>query len=503
MPARKLWGPLFVLLIALPIFAHLDELPIQIWDEARVSSSSLEMLQTHNWLIGTYNFEPDMWSTKPPLLLWVQVAFFKLFGVSVLAARMPSAIAALVTCLFIYWFAAKKLKQPLIGIISGLVLVTSQGFIALHGSRTGDYDSLLTMFTTMYCIYYFLYIEEQQPRYLLLSFIFITLAGLTKGVEAVMFLPALFLYTAIRRRFISTLKEPRLYIGIAIFLLFVGGFYLLREHYNPGYLKAVQDNELGGRFNAVIEGHEGTVWYYLGRLVYERFNEWYLLCVFGMLVGLFSKDPALRRLTIFSMLCSMFFLVTISLAHTKLWWYIMPATPFLSIIVALFIYNIFMLLGEYFAWEKHLNVNILPYAFLLAVFITPYRHITELVFEPTADPNYYNEGKNQMGFVLSSILSRDWNYQHMKFKWLGYEGNIYWYQLAFKIMGKDITQGDEKDLKPNDNIAVYQDELKQYIEQRYDQHVVLSHGAVNVYNIHGLRPLHAKTSTVYTTGKIP
>ena len=53
---------LLLQVVSLSLFYRLDANPLQIWDEARVAVSALEMSQSHNYLIPTYEGTPDMWS---------------------------------------------------------------------------------------------------------------------------------------------------------------------------------------------------------------------------------------------------------------------------------------------------------------------------------------------------------------------------------------------------------------------------------------------------------
>ena len=108
---------LFILLlvIAAPLFAHLGNMPLQMWDEARQAISALEMGSNHHWLVSYYDGKPDMADTKPPLLIWLQLLSIKLLGANELAVRFPSALAAAFTCFIIYWFCGYKYKQPWLG----------------------------------------------------------------------------------------------------------------------------------------------------------------------------------------------------------------------------------------------------------------------------------------------------------------------------------------------------------------------------------------------------
>ena len=155
---------IFLTLCCLPLFLHLDVAPLHLWDESRQAVNALEMLENGNWLVTHYQGEPDLWNTKPPLLIWLQVLCFKIFGVGVLGVRLPSALAGLATTLLLFFFCKNYLKNQLLGFCSALVLLTTQGFISNHVTRTGDYDSLLTLWTTLTVFLFFAWINSTHPR---------------------------------------------------------------------------------------------------------------------------------------------------------------------------------------------------------------------------------------------------------------------------------------------------------------------------------------------------
>ena len=136
-------------LISIPIFGHLDRLPIRIWDESRLAINAYEMLYDGDFIVTHFDGQPDMWNTKPPLLIWLQVISMKFNGVNEVSVRLPSAIAAFLSCLVILIFSMRYLKQFWFGFIAIIVLITTQGYISVHATRTGDYDALLTLFTTL------------------------------------------------------------------------------------------------------------------------------------------------------------------------------------------------------------------------------------------------------------------------------------------------------------------------------------------------------------------
>ena len=188
---------LMMVIIALPIFAHLDTLPIQLWDESRLANNAYEMSRSGDFIVTTYNSQPDMWNTKPPLMIWLMVLSMKVLGYTELAVRLPSALAAVATFCLWFWMIGKKMQQPVLALLGSIVLVTSEGYLDLHAVRTGDYDALLAMCISGYVIFYFLFLKEGITRYLLIFFFFVTAAVMTKGIAGLMMLTGLLIYKII------------------------------------------------------------------------------------------------------------------------------------------------------------------------------------------------------------------------------------------------------------------------------------------------------------------
>lgn len=59
-------------MIAVPLFGHLDTLPLRLWDESRLAINAYEMMKDGDLIVTHFNGQPDMWNTKPPLMIWCQ-----------------------------------------------------------------------------------------------------------------------------------------------------------------------------------------------------------------------------------------------------------------------------------------------------------------------------------------------------------------------------------------------------------------------------------------------
>src|SRR6476469_4901663 len=110
---------IFLVLCYFPIFLHLDSLSIRLWDESRLANNAIEMGINKNYIVTYYGGQPDMWNTKPPLMIWLQVFFGNLIGFNELSIRLPSAFAALFTVWLIALFTSKYYNRES-GFIAGL-----------------------------------------------------------------------------------------------------------------------------------------------------------------------------------------------------------------------------------------------------------------------------------------------------------------------------------------------------------------------------------------------
>jgi len=470
-------------LIYMPIFGHLDTLPIRIWDEARLAINAYEMLNNGDFIVTHFDGNPDMWNTKPPLLIWFQVLFMKIIGVNELAVRLPSAITAFFTCIVLLIFSHRYLKNSWFGFIAVLILITSHGYINLHATRTGDYDAFLTLFTTLSGLLFFSYCEKQNYRHLYLFFLFTALAVLTKSVTGLLFLPAMLIYSIVRKQLIPLLKNKHFYIGLLSFSVIVVGYYLIREAYNPGYIAAVKENELGGRYLDVIENHQSGFWYYYNNFIDFQISVWHLLIPCGLVTGFVIKNKKINRITLFSFLMIITFFLVISTAQTKLEWYDVPLYPFLAILIAIFIFFVFDLLQN-IKWinQKH-TINVTPFLFLFLIGIIPYQKILDKTYKPKEyswDKDFY-----EIGYFLKDAVKEKYDLNNQYLLYDGYNAQNLFYLNILNDKGTQISFKDWGNLSSSDIAIAYQNHVKQYLVEHYNNKVIQIKGNVVTYKIYG------------------
>lgn len=326
---------LAVLLVALLAWqlGDLDRTALQEWDESRLAVNAIEMLLRGDRLVTTYGFHPDLWNTKPPLAINLMAGSMALLGPTALAARLPAALAACATVVLVV-VAVRRVTGSLgCGVAAGVLLAAAPAFYGYHSGQTGDYDAVLTLFTTGYGFVLFALIDRDRPapRLALGAGLLVGLALLTKGVAGaipgagIACYALVFAFPALRRKIAD-------YAIVAATGAAIGGaYYWFRGLTGDGYLAAVAVNELGGRYGAALDQHRGDRWFYTQAIAAAYPGKAWLAI---LALPLLPAGPA-RRLAIFGLCQIGGVLLVYSNAATKITWYVVPALPFVATVAAL------------------------------------------------------------------------------------------------------------------------------------------------------------------------
>ncbi len=319
------------------MFFDLKTAPVILWDESRMAVNALEMhLCGHLRLVTTYGFRPDLWNTKPPLLIWLMDICMSLFGVSEWSMRLPSTISALATLALVMSFTRRVTRSFLAGALAAVLLALSVLFFAEHGARTADYEALLCFLTTGYLYILFFALHRRRPSAgaVLAAGGLIAAAILTKSVAGLLPGFGVALYLLVVGRWKRPLQSPW-YVAAGALALGIGAaYFLLREHAAPGYLKAVMFNDVSGRFTSALDRHGGPPWYYLKDFFVDGAFSAGLLAAFAPLALLSARGPA-RLALVFSLCVTAGILSVLSFSATKLNHYGITACPFIAVFTAI------------------------------------------------------------------------------------------------------------------------------------------------------------------------
>lgn len=456
---------LLLLLLVHSFLIKLSAIPIRIWDEARNANNALHMYLQGFSLVTYYEGSPDMWNTKPPLLIWIQVTFMKLFGITEWAVRLPAALSAIGTGIVLWIFCRRYFKQSATGLLAGSILATTYAYVYNHGGRTGDYDAPLVLFCTLYCLSWFCYIESGRRNWLRLFWMFFILAALMKGIAGLMFVPGLFLFTLICRKLKVILRTTDLYIGVAAFILVTGGYYLGREQANPGYLKAVYENELGGRYLTALEEHAHPFDFYIRSMREWLYSWWFYFIVPAFLAGFLSKEVLVQRLTRFNLLMVLPYLLIVSLAGTKLEWYVLPLYPFLALQIGLLLFPLWQFLASRLLLTTTTR-SLLSIGLFCLLFAVPFKKVYNHIHHFKEEP--WDTDPHKQGYFLQEAVKSNKDLNHYTFLYSGYNGQLAFYitQLQIQHVGVQLNASVEG-LTPGSYAVVSQQEIQALLLQHY------------------------------------
>ncbi len=451
------------LFIAFPLFYQLDKHTIRMWDESRLVCNAAEMLDNHDFMVTHFEGQPDMWNSKPPLFIWIIAVFIKLFGYNELAVRLPSAISALITIGIIFYACQKLTNGKIFGLISGLVLATSGGYVVFHVTRTADYDSFLALLCTAWLLLGFWYLRiKQKPMLLYLLSILLALSVLTKSVQALVLLPGLFFFALYSKSVLTLLKSKHTYISAFIAVAIIGSYYIIREVYNPGYLAEVYKNEIGGRFLETTEGHKQSLWFYFKLLRTWGFGFWILFIPLSIWVLIANKKEINKNLydfIVFCLIVSLTYLLIISLGQTKCRQYVALALPFLAIVAA---FPIWYAIDKYIVKTSSIidirgTLTIL--ILMIVVFDYPYSNIINSIKEED------KQGWEKENFGKFMKLCKP--YKHYSVVSEGYNASLNFYINSYQKKKYRIEKKTITSLNVDDTVMICESHFKNGLNALY------------------------------------
>jgi 4-amino-4-deoxy-L-arabinose transferase-like glycosyltransferase len=137
MPGQRVWLPVLVLLL-LGCALYLPRLGASgLWDpwEPRYAQAAREMAAADSWIVPQYRLDTRL--NKPPLTYWLIALSHSVLGVNETAARLPSALLA-VLCAASLGLAFASRGRPLEGLVAGAALLTGPQWLLLGRFATPD-----------------------------------------------------------------------------------------------------------------------------------------------------------------------------------------------------------------------------------------------------------------------------------------------------------------------------------------------------------------------------
>jgi 4-amino-4-deoxy-L-arabinose transferase-like glycosyltransferase len=260
---------LFAILIALAVLLHVATIgsgDLYSQTEGQYAGAAKEMVETHNWLLPTNDGIPRL--QKPPLLYWLIIVSFKLFGVNAAAARLPVALASVVVVGLIF-LIGEKLTDYWRGFLAGLIYLSFCGVFLL--ARIVMPEPLVSALIAgaVFCGLCGYQRRRYRSAWFAGFWICSALACLTKGLLGIVYPAAIFLllsifYREARIRFRALLRWEY----FSIFCLILAPWHIWAQWHFPGYFGYLVSSEWIGHLRGLNDAtHDFTgvpVYQFLG-----------------------------------------------------------------------------------------------------------------------------------------------------------------------------------------------------------------------------------------------
>ena len=233
----------------------------------------------------------------------------------------------------------------------------------------------------------------------------------------------------------------------------------------------------------MLVGQKQGFWYYYNNIIdFQLTKLWYLLIPCGFLIGVFSKDLKIKRITLFSFLMILCFFIVISLAQTKLRHYDAPLYPFIAILISVSIYYILNLLKNLNLINQTLIINIVPFLFLFLITITPYQKTINNTYKPKEYP--WAQEFYEIGYFLQDAVKGKYNVNDCFILYDGHDANLRFYLNILQDKGIKVSFKDWQNLNPDDLVIICQSDVKQYVEKNYNYKKIEEIGNAVKYKVY-------------------
>ena len=161
------------------VFWGLSSYSIVNGDEAVYQEFALRMLDSGNWFRLMSGGEHRIYDTfmNAPIQYWMRGAIVTLIGPSLLAMRIHSAIFGLATVLMLHRLVLHVADRRA-AFLAGLIQLTTYQFLYLHGSRTGELETLLCFLFVASAYLFIRAMEDERRSWILHHVCFLTIVNL-------------------------------------------------------------------------------------------------------------------------------------------------------------------------------------------------------------------------------------------------------------------------------------------------------------------------------------
>jgi 4-amino-4-deoxy-L-arabinose transferase-like glycosyltransferase len=226
-------------------------------DEPRYAQVAREMLDRHDWVTPTLGGHP--WLEKPPLYYWQAMLAYSVFGVSDVAARVPSAIDATLLVIAVYFFFRRFRR----GVEADAALITTSCAGVVAYARAASMDMALAAAFAIGMLAWWAWREGEKRIYLALFYALMALGMLAKGPVAPLLAAVVIVFFAAAMREWRLIGKMLWLPGILLFCVLALPWYVVVEMRNQQFFREFILEHNVARFSTNLYHHPEPFWYYL------------------------------------------------------------------------------------------------------------------------------------------------------------------------------------------------------------------------------------------------
>jgi 4-amino-4-deoxy-L-arabinose transferase-like glycosyltransferase len=304
-------------------------------DEPRYAQVAREMLDRHDWITPTLG--GHAWLEKPPLYYWQAMLAYSLFGVSDVAARIPSAVDATLLVIAMYVF----FRKFRLGVEVDAALITASCAGIIGYARAASMDMPLAATFSLGMLAWWSWRENENRIYLAAFYLCMALGMLAKGPVAPLLAAAVIvLFVAATREWrlvFRTLWLPGILLCCAISL----PWYFAVQMRNPQFFREFILEHNLARFSTNLYHHPEPFWYYIP-VTTLALVPWIVFIIAAIVQSMRAwwterKSSVIDRELQFRIFACCWLFVPVvffSLSRSKLPGYILPAIPAGALLLA-------------------------------------------------------------------------------------------------------------------------------------------------------------------------
>lgn len=291
------------------------------YDDAMYSLEAKGIALTGDWLTpkarGSAAFE------HPPLFVWTQAVFLRLFGISDPVAKLPSALCAIGTVLLVYWLARRLFNDPLAGAVAMFVMLGTPYFIKYAGRAMTDVPTTF-LFVCAICAWV---LAQDDPRWYLAAGAFTAMALMVRGLIG-FGLPVIFAayLMSLRRRPVWRYAIPALVIAFVPLAAWYAHLWLNYRGTFVGLHEGWLEREVYGPLSPPWRRYTGAFEY--AWMLLKSYWPWLPAMVAGVVIALRERRRPMYLLLAWA--ATVFALCAV--ARSRVLRYMLPAYPAFAIL---------------------------------------------------------------------------------------------------------------------------------------------------------------------------